>query len=648
MSDAIDSGAIARMDDQASATFEATGGDRRIARRLALAWLRIHGGLALLIVIAAWAIAVIAPDGYRVFGSLGSFGLVADNDGVIIDTVGPFLTRAESPAVAAGIVEGDRIDLRAMRCLPVLSSRCKSLLAVIGGLGGPQIVRPGAAIDLVVHPARGGASRRVHLQAVRTTRGFADRIVLFADTIVGIVVILAAARLVWLRPSRMTWGFFLYAMWFNPGQTYAYYAMLQPWPIAMFAQEFAEALAHGAGYAGLLIFALRFPLDSPSAPLRRHEWLALAIGVAVFVMWLGSFTNAFGEHTETLTSVALLLGYAIDGLAVLVLIARRRTLPALDGQRMLWVIWGCAIGLPAFIFAELAQSTSLLLDLVGLSLSSAGIGLLYLLNGVLVYFVSVAVTHRRVINVSVPLRHGTILTALSLAVGIPIVNLHERLSHYQDTFPIPEWIWLFVVAPVALVLLQRLHEIGVKLVDRVLNRRFHAARARLAHAGAAMLGCDADEIDRLLVAAPVDALRLSCGAVFRGGDGTFRRGYAIGWDDDFLRELRPGRDAAALRSLATRTIVRLPRADSDETQLETHLKEPCVALPIASESLGAVAIALYGPHVNGNDIDEDEREMLADFARRVVMGYERAAFLGLRKQVAELRARVAALQASPA
>jgi len=96
---------------------------------------------------------------------------------------------------------------------------------------------------------------------------------------------------------------------------------------------------------------------------------------------------------------------------------------------MLWVICGCAIGLPTFIFAEIAQSTSLLLHALGLSPPTVLIGLLYLTNGVLAYFVSVAVLHRRVISVSIPLRHGTVLGALSLAVGIPIVNLHELLAH---------------------------------------------------------------------------------------------------------------------------------------------------------------------------------------------------------------------------
>jgi hypothetical protein len=121
-------------------------------------------------------------------------------------------------------------------------------------------------------------------------------------------------------------------------------------------------------------------------------------------------------------------GYAVDAAVLFILLQHRRALPAQDQQRMLWVIWGCAIGLSSFIFAEIAQSTSLLQHWLGVSPSTALVGLLYLLNGVLAYFVSVAVLHRRVISVAVPLRHGTILTVLALAVGIPIVNLHELLS----------------------------------------------------------------------------------------------------------------------------------------------------------------------------------------------------------------------------
>jgi hypothetical protein len=451
---------------------------------------------------------------------------------------------------------------------------------------------------------------------------------------------------VWIHPGKITWGFFLYAIWFNPGQTFAFYALLQQWPAAIFVQEIGEALAHGAGFAGLLVFALRFPTDAPSPPWARFEWMALVVGAVIALLWLGSFANAFGVRTEMLTLAAFLLSYAVDAAVLLILLQRRRMLPAQDQQRMLWVIWGCGIGLPAFIFAEIAQSTSFLQYRLGVSTPPVLIGLLYLLNGVLVYFVSVAVLHRRVISVAIPLRYGTILTVLTLAVGVPIVNLHELLSHYQESFQIPEWIWLFIVAPVALILLQRLHEIGVHLVDRVLNRRFHAIRQQLKDAGAAMLKAGSlEEIDSLLVNTPLQALNLASGAVFRQQDNVFRREHAIGWDASPLRELRRDEDAAALRCIDTAAPVPLAPDAWHRHGLEAELQAPCLAVPVCSDSLGAIAIVLLGPHQNGNDIDSDECEMLSDLATRAAGGYERVAFVQLSKEVTELRANLAAIRA---
>jgi hypothetical protein len=594
----------------------------------------------ILVVLAAWGVVMIVPDVYRVFRPLASFGLVANNDGVIVNVTGPFANPSQSPAAVAGIVAGDRIDLKAMRCVPLDAPHCRSLLAVLGGLGGTQIVLADHEIDLAIESASRGGARNVHLRAARTPHGWIDSLVLLADTIVGVIVILAAFRLVWVHPGMTTWGFFLYAIWFNPGQTYAYYALLQQWPIAIFVQEVGEALAHGAGFAGLLIFALSFPKDAPAPPWARLSWIAPLLGAVISLAWLASFANAFGVRTETLTSAAFLIGYAVDAAVLLILLRRRRALPAQDQQRMLWVIWGCAIGLSAFIFAEIAQSTSLLQKTLGVTLSPAVIGLLYLLNGVLVYFVSVAVLHRRVTSVAIPLRYGTILTVLTLAVGIPIVNLHELLAHYQEAFQIPEWIWLFVIAPVALLLLHRLHELGVHLVDRVLNRRFHAVRERLDEAGAAMLKARSfDEIDGLLVQTPVDALELSSGAVFRQQENVFRRSHSVGWNTSPVRELRQEQDALVLRSLDLSAPVRLPLEAWNRPALDAD-HAPTLAVAIKGTALGAIAIALFGPHENGNDIDPDECEMLDSLALRAAAGYERVAFVLLSKEVAELRARV--------
>src|SRR5215470_5134279 len=520
----------------------------------------ITPGRVLLIGLATWALLMVVPDLYRVFGSLASLGIVADNDGVIVNAVGWFATPAKSPAVGSGIATGDQIDLPAMRCVPLDSPRCRGLLSVLGGLGGKQVVLPDSEIELIVRPADGGATRAVRIEAAPPERGWGDRLVLLADTLVGIFVILAAFRLVWVHPGKVTWGFFLYVIWFNPGQTYAYYAILKQWPLAIFVQEIAEAIAHGAGFAGLLIFALHFPSDAPSRPWNRFDWIAPVLGGVVALLWVATFANAFGVGTETLTQVAFLSGYAVAVAVLLILLKRRRSLPAQDQQRMLWVIWGCGIGLSAYIFASIAQSTSLLQHTLGISPSPVLIGLLYLLNGVFAYFVSVAVLHRRVISVAIPLRYGTILSVLTLVVGIPIVNLHEVLGHYQEIFRIPEWVWLFVIAPIALVLLHRLHEIGVKIVDQVLNRRFHSNRERFKDAGAAMVKARSyDEIDRLLVQTPLQTFELSSGAIFRQQDGVFKREHSQGWDASPLRELQPEQDALVLRSVETAAPVGLRR-----------------------------------------------------------------------------------------
>ena len=606
---------------------------------------RLDADRVVLIALAAWASAMIAPDLHRAFNSLASCGLVVGNAGRGVDVAGPFETPANSPAAHAGIAVGDRLDLRAMRCVPVNTVACRSLLSLIGGLGGAQIVLPGSTIDLTIIPSAGGPARAVHLEARPAQRGLPERVMLLADTIVGIIVILAAARLVWLRESRMTWGFFLYAMWFNPGQTFAYYALLQPWPAAILTQEVAEALAHGAGYAGLLVFALRFPGDAPESAFRRYDRFAWVLAAAIAIVWLASFANGFGVPTETLTLTAFLVGYAVDIAVLIVLVKRRTLLRAQERQRMLWVICGCAIGLPAFILGEIAQSTSFFPLVLGWMPSTVLIEFLYLLNGVLIYFVSIAILRRRVVDVSIPLRRGTILGVLSLTVGIPIVNVHELLSHYQDTFRVPEWVWLLVVAPVALILLQRLHELGVDLVDRVLNRRFHAARRQLDAAAEAMLRvASVEDIDRLLVTRAAAVLDLASAALFRIDDGVFRRECATGWDSSSLTVLTDDHDAPVLRCIETSAPVRLLPGGWNRSGLDVEVAAPCLAVPVEGGALGPIGVVLYGPHADGNDIDQDEGMMLQSLAKRAANGYERVAFVRLGEEVVALRARLRASQ----
>jgi hypothetical protein len=596
----------------------------------------------LLIALTLWALAMIVPGFQRAFDSLGSFGLAMNNSGVINDVLGPFQSAEQSPAAIAGIVPGDRLDLKAMRCIPVSTPQCASLVSILGGLAGVPGSLTGHRITLRILPKSGGPPKDVELEAVSVSLGPVEKAVQFADTIAGIVVICIGFWLVWTRPGWMTWGLFLYVIWINPGQVVTYYALIQRWPVAILAQELAESLAQGAAFAGLLIFTLRLPDDCIEPRWRKLQRMVPLLGAAITLLNLLAFSNMFGFHSERVTEISFLAGYAIDAVALLVLLERRRRLPPLEAQRIRWVIWGCAIGLPTFILAELCQSSDLISHFVGAPAPQAVIGLLYLPSGVLTYLASQAVWQRRVVSVSVPLRRGTILAALSLGVGIPISQAHEKLTGVQERLRLPTWILALVVAPAFLYLLHRVHELFVEIADHLFNRQFHAAREQLKKASQAIEHAETlAEIDGLLVGTAVKVMCLSSGALFREEQSIYRRTHSEkGWNDSMTKELRPESDAAALCCLEGGEPVRLAHDDWVSPELPAGLEAPCLAVPVDSEIPEATAIALFGPHQSGNDLDDDELEMLQKLAARAAAGYERVVTKMLREEVAKLKSQL--------
>src|ERR1700722_5257184 len=109
----------------------------------------LFGRIALLI-LTVYALVMIAPDLVRVVRPLGSFGLAMDGDGRVYDVRGPFEAEQDSPAWRAGLRAGDRLDLAAMRCAPVDTSVCASLLSQWGGV---TYVTAGREATLVVASA---------------------------------------------------------------------------------------------------------------------------------------------------------------------------------------------------------------------------------------------------------------------------------------------------------------------------------------------------------------------------------------------------------------------------------------------------------------------------------------------------------------
>jgi hypothetical protein len=580
----------------------------------------------LLLVLLAWALVMIVPDLWRVMQPLGSFGFYANNDGLIYDVTGPFDDQTASPAWKAGIRVGDGLDLSKMRCLPYDAATCGSVLSA---LGGTQFAVPGRSITLDLVSTTDRPARQVYLVAVERPTNFLNRAVLILDQIAGILVVLAAAWLVWTRPGAMSWGFFLYIMWFNPGQSFQFYALLQHWPLLLLAQNIAGCIAQGVGLTGLLLFVLRVPNDKPDPKWRVLERALPPIALVLTLLLLASYGSVFGYRTETGTRAGILMGFVVAWCALAILMARRRTQTPEDNQRVRWVIWGCLVGLPSFLIAELAAETTLFNTRWGdFTLSEDIIGLLYLVNGILCLFVFEAVRRPRVVSVAIPLRRVTIL---GLILSAPVLLLHHEVESIQRHLALPSWAWLALGA-FAVFLISRLHEDTVAVVDRFFNRALDRLERTLSQA--MREAQEPADIDRLLAEEASRALKLSSAATFRRQGSYFVRDEdGKGWEGCATREL--DLEQPMLAAVSTGQPFGLEERDDDGIDFPPGLRRPVLGVP-AADPVRCFALSLYGPHAVGTDLNADERAMLSRLARFAAAMYAELEAVELRHRIAML------------
>ncbi len=595
----------------------------------------LFGRVALLI-LTVYALAMIAPDLLRVVRPLGSFGLAMDGDGRIYDVQGPFEAEQDSPAWRAGLRAGDRLDLAAMRCAPVDTSVCASLLSQWGGV---TYVMPGREATLVVRSATDRSGREVRLTADPRPMNRLLDVILVLDTIAGFLVVLGAAWLVWTRPGLMTWGFFIYVIQFNPGQAFQFWAWLQLWPRALLAQNVIFLVMQAAAYTGLLLFALRAPVDRAEGRWRTIERALPALAIVFLAVALASVATVFGYAAEIWARGMLLIGFAVSAAALAILIGRRRDLSPRDYQRIRWVIWGCLIGLPAYLLAQLSQETSLFGELLGEGLApEEAAGALFLINGVLCLFVVEAVRRKTVVNVWIPLRRAT---ALGLLLSVPVLFLHKQIETIDEYIHMPDWVWV-VVASGLVYLIARGHEFATGLMDRLFDRKFIRAERHLAEVGETIRNSDSlDEIERLLVNEPMGALQLASAALFREQDGLFSRSLSAGWAADHADTLSSNHPLLSARfDRKPYTLDAANAAHASYAELPDDLERPVFVVPVGN-ARRCYALVLYGGHEVGTDLDSGERHLLGSLARDAEIAYAQVESETLRRRIAVLERQLA-------
>lgn len=282
-----------------------------------------------------------------------------------------------------------------------------------------------------------GMSETVTLTPTRETLGFIGKSssplltwLLVLDQLAGFFFIGLAALLVWRRPMWATWGFLLYAPWYNSGQIDAWYANLPAVGLSWFG--WLEAVFSAAGLTGLLMFALHFPRDSIEGWRQRaRPWLFVPF-VALTLLNVWAFRNfTEGVPTERDYDIYYYLVLAVYVTVFALFVHTYVTQPP-DRPRIRWIFLGALSGLLCFLFATVYNETSML-DWISINFPEWLWQVLYAVNVLFPLAVAYAIVRHRVISVRLVLNRsfvvliGFLLTTVAYA-GLEL-SFHERIGH---------------------------------------------------------------------------------------------------------------------------------------------------------------------------------------------------------------------------
>lgn len=285
------------------------------------------------VLIVAFSALVLILTLPNVVARQGTYGFSVDWDNNIADVV------PQSPAWRAGIRNGDRLDASRN----TLSERLPLDLPD-NGPRSPN-VHERATFEIL---RDGALPRMVRLTAIPVDTGL-TLFLTISKRLTGLIFILTGTLLLLLRPSRMTWGFYLFALGNNNAGA-LFYAFL-PAPLYLSIDVLIGLLLTAIAPVGFLIFALRFPSGE------ARGW-RLTLDRIMPLLFLGSaFINVypylswalFAQRSMTeywagtaLTDTLMAAGFAI-------VLATYFQTSGVERQRISWLIGGLAVSLVGIV-----------------------------------------------------------------------------------------------------------------------------------------------------------------------------------------------------------------------------------------------------------------------------------------------------------
>jgi hypothetical protein len=581
------------------------------------------GRLLVVLLLGMWMLAVILPSVARLWSPLGTFGYAVDADGKVTSV------SAGLPADHAGLRAGEFFDLKSV---PFELRRY-----AVGPLTRAPVA--GTSIAMPVRAAKSDADRSIAMTSVPESISAADKFSIFMRSLGALVFILVGAGLVLLRPSPMTWGFYLYTIGINPGSDSVVNALL---PAGAYIVNWSlENACIAAGYVGFLAFALRFPREQIvdwRAVISRMTpslfVLLICTGIATAVL-----PFVFGVPSATLFRAFVVAGSLVFAIGFAALLSTYFHVRGLDRQRIKWVILGFGIGLPGFVLAFLLDVSS------SIVVPYWFIGLLLCLNLLVPITIAYAVIHHHVIDVSFVISRAVVYTALTALLVAAFALIDFEVGNRLSATRLAEAIQVVVSIAFAFWL-NSIHNRINDFVDRTLFKRRHLAEKHLARIARALPHAQSPEaVDRMLVDEPVVALDLASAALFRtADDGRAVLERHCGWPDTSPSVLDAD-DALVLQLTADQTPLDLREVRWHRDDLPIATARPLLALPVTVRRRLA-AFVLYSGHIGGEALDPTEQRFVSALAVGAAAAYDHLDAEHLRHRVAELEAALAQTQIS--
>ncbi len=561
--------------------------------------------LIIVVLVSLFSISLWAPDLPRVFGHpLGTPGFKIGHGNVVV------AVDRGSPAERAGIHAGDRVDLAATP----LHSR---MLIVNANF---QNLHPLQRFPVVVQ----SGNRRFTATISSEPESRADTATVLPRMVFALILLAAGIALVLLRPSRATWGFFVFSA-FNPSATINTVIWYGP-PVYQIAMTVGSSTAFSmASQLGALIFALYLLVKPPIARWRRiTEALgyAVALSIAALATWEIVGAVYYGTPLGAAANVVSVLEIAMTIVPPLLLLITYASSDASARERIRWVIFAFTVN--AFVFGVMYFTSEV-----------ATVTIPYWLWGTLggidaftvAFTVLYAVLKHHIIDINVAISRAVVYTVLSaIAVGaFALVDLFFTRAVSAKNAGLMADIGLALVLG---FFFNSMHARVDRLVDRVLFRNRHRAEEHLRTVIRAMPFTISDaQVDRLVVEEPVRSFALSGAVLFASDDnGTFELRHYFGVSPPRF-SLTSREDALPLYLQGERCALRL----------NSHgWNVPAIAVPIFSHG-DLTAICVYGLHENGTDLDNEESAMFEDLAAAAGNAYDRLEAKRLREEVREMR-----------